>query len=161
MCRGPFSLSPARRSNGDDTHERLVARNNLLLVQQSGDSDKIEAAVSAMLAAGYKAPYIKSTLQGEQGDQRMFKQLPKSDQMSLLNQATPAEFDRYLPRYAKKRRSHNGTRNIRRLSERNERSAGKSRRFDAMANSSPDSPPEKRGALAWAGESLSCATGRH
>jgi hypothetical protein len=47
----------------------LVARNNLLLAQQSGDGDKIEAAVSAMLAAGYKAPYIRSTLQGEQGDQ--------------------------------------------------------------------------------------------
>jgi hypothetical protein len=102
MCRGPFSFSPARRSNGDDTHEQLVARNNLLLAQQSGN--KFEAAVSAMLAAGYKMPYIRSTLQGEQGDQRMFKQLPQTDhnQMSLLNQATPAEFDRYFPRYAKK-----------------------------------------------------------
>ena len=77
-----------------------MARNNLLLAQQSGN--KFEAAVSAMLAAGYKMPYIKSTLQGEQGDQRMFKQLPQTDQMSLLNQASPTEFDRYFPRYAKK-----------------------------------------------------------
>jgi hypothetical protein len=37
----------------------------------------------------------------------MFKQLPQTDhnQMSLLNQATPAEFDRYFPRYAKKETS--------------------------------------------------------
>jgi hypothetical protein len=55
-----------------------------------------------MLAAGYKAPYIRSTLQGEQDDQRMFKQLPTSDQMSLLRQASPQEFDRCFPRYAKK-----------------------------------------------------------
>jgi len=55
-----------------------------------------------MLAADYKAPYIRSTLQGEQDDQRMFKQLPTSDQMSLLRQASPQEFDRCFPRYAKK-----------------------------------------------------------
>jgi len=32
----------------------------------------------------------------------MFKRLPQTDQMSLLNQAAAAEFDRYFPRYAKK-----------------------------------------------------------
>ena len=55
-----------------------------------------------MLAAGYKAPHIGSTLAGEQSDQRMFKQLPKQDQMSLLGQASPEEFKRYFPCYAKK-----------------------------------------------------------
>jgi hypothetical protein len=45
-----------------------------------------------MIAAGYKMPYIKSTLAGEQGDERMLKQLPTSDQMSLLQQARPDEF---------------------------------------------------------------------
>jgi hypothetical protein len=50
-----------------------------VLAHQSVDIDKIQAAVEAMLAAGYKAPYIKSTLQGEQGDQRMFKQLPQTE----------------------------------------------------------------------------------
>jgi hypothetical protein len=35
----------------------------------------------------------------------MFKQLPQTDQMSLLNQSTAAEFDRYFPRYAKKETS--------------------------------------------------------
>jgi hypothetical protein len=33
----------------------------------------------------------------------MFKQLPQTDQMSLLNQSTAAKFDRYFPRYAKTR----------------------------------------------------------
>ena len=97
-------VAPGARPYQDEanTRDRQIARNNLLLAQQSGDTDKIQTAVEAMLAAGYKAPTIRSTLQGEQGDQRMFKQLPKQDQMSLLNQATPAEFDRYFPRYAKK-----------------------------------------------------------
>ena len=97
-------VAPGARPYQDEanTHARLVARNNLLLAQQSDDTDKIQAAAEAMLAAGYKMPTIKSTLQGEQGDQRMFKQLSKSDQMSLLNQATAAEFERYFPRCAKK-----------------------------------------------------------
>jgi hypothetical protein len=32
----------------------------------------------------------------------MFKRLPQTDQMSLLQQASPKEFERYFPRYAKK-----------------------------------------------------------
>jgi hypothetical protein len=119
--RESAAVAPGARPYQDEANTRdWWQRNNLLLAQQSGDSDKIEAAVSAMLAAGYKAPYIESTLQGEQGDQRMFKQLPQTDQMSLLNQATPAEFDRYFPRYAKKETIRQCTGNIRRQRQRNE-----------------------------------------
>ena len=100
----PRACRPRRTAiSGRSQHARAIGgTQQLLLAQQSGNTDKIQAAAEAMLAAGYKMPYIRSTLQGEQGDQRMFKQLPQTDQMSLLNQASPAEFDRYFPRYAKK-----------------------------------------------------------
>jgi hypothetical protein len=85
-------VAPGARSYQDEanTHERLVARNNLLLAQQSGNDRSCNHGRT-------ETKFIKETLRGVTSDQRMFKQLPKTDQKYLLNQATPDQRERYLP----------------------------------------------------------------
>jgi hypothetical protein len=80
-----------------NTTARLQARNDILIAKQRGDREKLVEAIVAARKAGLKDPYIKETIAGVSGDQKMFKRLPDTDQTHLLNSASKDEVKRYLP----------------------------------------------------------------
>jgi hypothetical protein len=92
-------VAPGTRAYEDEanTREKLKARADIMNARQSGDQDALSTAIRAGIKAGMKPPYIASIMKGEFGDQKMFKQLPTTDQMYLLHQATPEQLKRYLP----------------------------------------------------------------
>jgi hypothetical protein len=83
------------RADEANTHERLVARNNCCWPNRAATPIKSRLPPKPCSLQGTKMPYIRSTLQGEQGDQRMFKQLPANGtrparpNSTVISRATP------------------------------------------------------------------------
>lgn len=78
------------------TRGRQVARNQLLMAKQRGDPEEIAAAQKRASDVGLSEKYQES-LGKVSGDQIMFRRLPYQHQLSLLEQATPEERQRYWP----------------------------------------------------------------
>ena len=96
-------VAPGARAYEDEanTKEKLQVRNDILMAKQKNDQQGMQNAIEKGYELGMKQPYIESILKGESGDQKMFRQLPVSDQTHLLNSGSKTQVERYLP-FAKK-----------------------------------------------------------
>jgi hypothetical protein len=79
----------------DITQAQQTARNKYLMSKQTGTPEEQATAMQAAIKTGLKATYLANAARTP-GDVRMFKRLPQTDQMAILNQATPEERTRYF-----------------------------------------------------------------